>query len=168
MKKFLLILWLISLSNCYAQHFYNKITDTNFINGGYLKYDLNSYKYEFFKKAHIINVMEELDPSGNTKDIPCPYGEGYITHIITTTKYSPKNKTFVAEYKGFACSVGEYEYEGSKPISFDYNFKGIYYDNNTKLIPNFNMKYFEYLKTQINNPNEDYFNFIKNIHKFKE
>lgn len=42
--------------------------------------------------------------------------------LITTTKYSPKNKTFVAEYKGFACSVGEYEYEGSKPISFDYKY----------------------------------------------
>lgn len=108
--------------------------------------------------------MNELDPGGDIENIKCPYGKGYITHIIYSTKYSPKHKFFKVKYKGFLCSIGVYEYENSKPISFHYDYKGVYYDNNSSIIPNFNMDYFEYLKKDINNPNEyNYFGFIKNI-----
>ena len=148
----------------YAKEFPNKINDTHFINGGYLDYDLNSYKYNKKYDTYSIDVMEELDPGGDIENIKCPYGEGYITHVISSTKYSPKHKFFKAKYKGFMCSVGEYEYENSRPTEFHYNYKGVYYDNNSSIIPNFNMDYFKNLKTEINNPNEyNYFGFVRKI-----
>lgn len=118
----------------YAKEFPNKINDTHFINGGYLDYDLNSYKYNKKYDTYSIDVMEELDPGGDIENIKCPYGEGYITHVISSTKYSPKHKFFKAKYKGFMCSVGEYEYENSRPTEFHYNYKGVYYDNNPAII----------------------------------
>lgn len=169
MKKILLLILLGIFSlfiynSAIKKTFPNKINDTNFINGGYLDYDLNSFNYNKESDMYTIDVMEELDPGGDLKNIKCPYGKGYITHIISTTKYSPKNKFFEAQYKGFLCSIGEYEYENSKPISFQYNYQGVYYDNNTSIIPDFNMEYFDNLKKEINNPNEyNYFGFIKNI-----
>ncbi len=70
--------------------------------------------------------MEELDLGGDLENIKCPYGEGYITHVISSTKYSPKYKVFKAKYKGFMCAVGEYEYKNDKPISFSYKYKEVY------------------------------------------
>ena len=169
MKKiFLLLLLNIVFLSAYClaceKYFPNKINNTKFVNGGYLDYDLNSYYYNRKSNTYSIDVMEELDPGGDLENIKCPYGEGYITHIISSTKYSPKHKFFEAQYKGFLCAVGEYKYENSRPISFQYNYKGVYYDNNPSIIPNFNMDYFENLRKEISNPNKDnYFGFIKNI-----
>ena len=113
---------------------------------------------------HTIDIMEELDPGGDVENIKCPYGEGFITHTIYSTKYSSKHKIFNVKYKGFMCSEGEYQYENSNPISFDYNYKGVYYDSNPSIIPNFNMEYFRNLKKETMNPNEyNYFGVIKNI-----
>lgn len=169
MKKIFLLIISIIISfftYCFAfeKQFSNKINDTYFVNGGYLDYDLKSYNYNKKYDTYSIDVMEELDPGGDLENIKCPYGEGYITHIISSTKYSPKHKFFKVKYKGFLCSIGEYEYENSTPTSFNYKYKGVYYDNNPTIIPNFNMDYFEDLKKEINNPNEyNYFGFIKNI-----
>lgn len=173
MKKIFLSLILIIISLlpcCFAckNQFPNKINDTHFMNGGYLDYDLNSYKYNPKEDMYSIDVMEELDPGGDLGNIKCPYGEGYITHVIYLTKYSPKYKFFKAKYKGFMCSIGEYKYENAKPISFHYNYKGVYYDNNSSIITNFNMDYFDNLKKEINSPNEyNYFGFIKNVKEVK-
>lgn len=168
MKKILLLMLSIVFlyAYCFAseKYFPNKITNTQFVNGGYLDYDLNSYKYNEKYDTYYIDVMEELDPGGDIENIKCPYGEGYITHTISSTKYSPKHKLFEAKYKGFMCSIGVYKYKNSIPMSFHYNYKGVYYDDNPCMIPNFNMDYFENLKNEMNNPNEyNYFGFIKNI-----
>lgn len=171
MKKIFLSLSLSILSLttcCFAsqKQFPNKINDTHFINGGYLNYDLKSYNYNKKSDIYSIDVMEELDPGGDSENIKCPYGEGYITHIILSTKYSPRHNFFKAQYKGFLCSFGEYEYKNSMPASFHYDYKGVYYYNNSSIIPDFNMEYFENLKNEINNPNEyNYFGFIKKIKK---
>lgn len=169
MKKiFLLLVLNIMFLSAYClaneKYFQNKINNTQFVNGGYLNYDLNSYNYNRKSSTYSIDVMEEIDPSGDLENIKCPYGEGYVTHAIFSTKYSQKNKFFKAQYKGFLCSIGEYQYENSIPISFQYNYKGVYYDNDPTIIPNFNMDYFENLKNEINKPNKyNYFGFIKNI-----
>ena len=169
MKKILLFLSFIIIfssicSLAYGKQFPNKIDDTHFVNNGYLNYDLKSYYYNKKSDIYSIDVMEELEPGGDLKDIKCPYGEGYITHTISATKYSPTHNFFKAKPKGFMCSNKEYEYENSMPISFHYQYKGVYYDNNTSIIPDFNMNYFVNLKQEINNPNEyNYFGFIKNI-----
>lgn len=169
MKKMFLLLVLnivFSSAYCFAceKYFPNKINNTQFVNGGYLDYDLNSYNYNRKSNTYSIDVMEEIDPGGDLENIKCPYGEGYVTHAIFSTKYSQKDKFFKAQYKGFLCSIGEYQYENSIPMSFQYNYKGVYYDNNPTRIPNFNMDYFENLTKEINNPNKyNYFGFIKNI-----
>lgn len=168
MKKLFLFCFIVFLllSYCCAceKQFQNKINDTNFINRGYLYYDLNSYNYNKKYDFYSINVMEELDPGGDLENIKCPYGEGYITHIISSTKYFQKYKIFKAKYKGFMCSVGEYKYKNNKPISFSYKYKGVYYDNNSSIIPNFNMNYLDNLKNEINDPNKyNYFEIIKTI-----
>lgn len=168
MKKIFLIfsVILLQINVIYACNvkYKNKLINTNFVNKGHLYYDLQSYNYNYKNDTYTINVMEELDPGGDLENIKCPYGEGFITHTIYSTKYSPKHKIFNAKYKGFMCSVGEYQYENSKPISFNYNYKGVYYDSNPSIIPNFNIEYFYSLKKEINNPNEyNYFGIIKNI-----
>lgn len=169
MKKFFLLVILIIFSLfiyflTQRKIFPNKINDTHFINGGYLSYDLNSYNYDKESDIYTIDVMEEFDPGGDLEAIKCPYGKGYITHVIFSTKYSPTHKLFKAQYKGFLCSIGKYEYKNSIPTSFQYNYKGVYYDNNQSIIPDFNMNYFDNLKQEINNPNEyNYFGFIKTI-----
>jgi len=170
MKKILLsvliIIMLCISSFAVENQFQNKINNTHFINIGYLNYDLNSYKYDKEHDVYSADVMEELDPGGDLENIKCPYGDGYITHIIFSTKYSPQNKFFKVKYKGFMCSVGEYEYRNFKPVSFHYNYKGVYYNDNTSLIPGFNMDYFEHLKKEIDAPNNyNYFGIIKNIKK---
>lgn len=142
----------------------NNIQNTNFINKGYLYYDLKSYNYNVKNDTYTIDVMEELDPGGDLENIKCPYGEGFLTHLIYSTKYSPEHKIFNAKYKGFMCSVGEYQYKNSKPISFNYIYKGVYYDSNPSIIPNFNMEYFNNLKKEIDEPNKyNYFGVIKDI-----
>ena len=168
MKKLFLIFCIILLqfNTVYACsiRYKNNLRNTNFINKGYLNYDLQSYKYYSKKDTYIIDVMEELDPGGDLENINCPYGEGFITHLIYSTKYSPKHTLFEAKYKGFMCAIGEYEYKNSEPISFNYKYKGVYYDNNSSVIPNFNMDYFKELKKEINNPNDyNYFGVIKTI-----
>ena len=151
----------------YKKQFQNKINDTNFINRGYLDYDLSSYNYDEKFDVYSIDVMEELDPAGDLENINCPYGEGFITHLISSTKYLPKHNFFEAKYKGFMCSVGEYEYKNGKPILFHYRYKGVYYDNNPSIIPNFNMDYLNNLKNEINNPNKyNYFGIIKTIKNY--
>ena len=166
------ILFLLCLSNCtvrtYGKQFSNMINNTIFIRNGYLYYDINSYNYNSKKNLYTIDVMEELDPGGDMEDIKCPYGDGYITHLIYSTKYSPKKKIFKVKYKGFMCSIGEYEYENNEPISFSNVYKGVFYDNNTSRIPNFEMEYFDYLKTEINTPHEyNYFGFVPKIKNIK-
>jgi len=169
MKKIFLLIILSTFSLfiyyfAIKKPFPNKINNTHFINGGYLSYDLNSYNYNKELDLYTIDVMEELDPGGDLVKIKCPYGKGFITHVISSTKYSPKDKFFKAQYKGFLCSIGKYEFEDSTPKSFQYHYKGVYYDNNSSIIPNFNMDYFENLEQEINNPNEyNYFGFIKTI-----
>lgn len=166
MKKFILILCVLFLSTCITiandKHYINEINKTNFINKGYLSYDLNSYIQKY--NLYIIDVMLELDPGGDIENIKCPYGDGYITHAIYATKYSPKYKFFKVKYKGFMCSIGNYEYKNGEPRTFNYIYKGVYYDNKPLLIPNSNIDYFKYLKNEINNPNEyNYFGIIKTI-----
>ena len=168
MKKIVLICYLLlmQINPAYScNHKYkNNLKNTNFINKGHLYYDLKSYNYNSKKDIYTLNVMEELDPGGDIENVKCPYGEGFITHIIYSTKYSPIHQIYKVKYKGFMCSVGEYQYENSKPISFDYNYKGVYYDSNPSIIPNFSIEYFNNLKNEINNPNEyNYFGVIKNI-----
>ncbi len=168
MKKIFLIILVIFLqiNVVYACNikYRNNLKNTNFINKGYLHYDLKSYNYNVKNDTYTINVMEELDPGGDLENIKCPYGEGFLTHLIYSTKYSPKQKFFNAKYKGFMCAIGEYQYRNNKPISFYYRYKGIYYDSNPSIIPNFNMEYFNNLKKEINKPNEyNYFGIIKNI-----
>ena len=142
----------------------NVIDNTNFVNKGHLYYDLKSFNYNPKKDLYSIDVMEELDPGGDLENIKCPYGEGYITHLIYSTKYSQTHKTFKTKYKGFMCSIGEYEYKNSKPITFNYRFKGVYYNNNLSIIPNTKSSYFDFLKKEINNPNEyNYFGIVKKL-----
>ena len=43
----------------------NNLKNTNFINKGYLHYDLKSYNYNVKNDTYTINVMEELDPGGD-------------------------------------------------------------------------------------------------------
>ena len=83
-----------------------------------MDYDLNSYKYSKKYDTYSIDVMEELDPGGDIENIKCPYGEGYITHIISSTKYSPSISFLRPNIKVFMCSVGEYQYENSTPTEF--------------------------------------------------
>jgi len=172
MKKIFLILFVITLCSnmalAFSERFKNNINQTNFINNDYLSYDINSFKYNQKNDTYFIDVMEKLDPGGDMEDIKCPYGDGYITHLIYSTKYSPKKKFFKVKYKGFMCSIGEYEYENNKPISFSYIYKGVFYDSNTSRIPHFGMEYFDYLKTEINTPHEyNYFGFIPKIKNIK-
>ena len=172
MKKIFLILFVIVLCSnmalAFSERFKNNINHTNFINNGHLSYDINSFKYNHKKDTYFIDVMEELDPGGDIENIKCPYGDGYITHLIYSTKYSPKKKNFKVKYKGFMCSTGEYKYENNKPISFSYIHKGVFYDSNTSRIPHFGTEYFDYLKTEINSPNEyNYFGFVPKIKNIK-
>ena len=172
MKKLILILFVIIFSSntvfAFDKKIQNNINQTNFINNDYLSYDTNSFKYNQKNDTYFIDVMEELDPGGDMENIKCPYGEGYITHIIYSTRYSPKRKYFKVKYKGFMCSIWEYEYENNKPISFSYIYKGVFYDNNTSRIPHFDMEYFDYLKTEINTPHEyNYFGFVPKIKNIK-
>ena len=67
-----------------------------------------------------------MDSGGDAENIKCPYGEGYITHLIFSTIYSPSKKFFKIKYKGFMCFVGIYNYENLEPVSFYYQYKGIY------------------------------------------
>ncbi|MEE3349905.1 MAG: hypothetical protein VZR09_07685 [Candidatus Gastranaerophilaceae bacterium] len=171
MKK-ILILFTVLFSICLSglaidKKNENHLSNTNFVGKGYLSYDLNSFKYNHNKDMYFVDVMEEMDPGGDIENIICPYGEGYITHLIYSTKYSPTKKIFKVNYKGFMCSTGEYEYKNSVPMYFEYKPKGIYYDTNHSIIPNFNMDYFNYLKKEINDPNEyNYFGVIKNLKKY--
>lgn len=167
MKKLVVILFIFNLfSSSFASEkiFSNQLEKTQFLKNGYLSYDMKSYKYNKIFKKYSIDVMEELDPGGDIENIKCPYGKGFITHLIFSTKYIPQQEIFDAKYKGFMCSIGEYEYENFKPVSFAYIPQGVFYDSNTSLIPNFDMHYFEYLKNEINNPTPyNYFGFIKKI-----
>ena len=168
MKKIFLVFSIILLQfnviYAYNIKYKNNLKNTNFIGQGYFYYDLQSYNYDSKNDMYIIDVMEELDPGGDIENIKCPYGSGFITHLIYSTKYSPKNTFFNAKYKGFMCSDGKYEYNNSEPVSFNYIYKGVYYNNNPSVIPDFNMDYFIELKKEINNPNEyNYFGVIKNI-----
>lgn len=159
-KKF----YIKTIKHTYNVRYKNNIQNTNFINKGYLYYDLKSYNYNVKNDTYTIDVMEELDPGGDLENIKCPYGEGFLTHLIYSTKYSPKHKFFNAKYKGFMCTVGEYQYKNGKPTSFYYSYKGVYYDSEPSIIPNFNMEYFNNLKKEIDEPNEyNYFGVIKNI-----
>ena len=168
MKKIFLFILVILLQinviyACNIKH-KNNLKNTNFINKGYLYYDLKSYHYNVKNDTYKIDVMEELDPGGDLENIKCPYGEGFLTHLIYSTKYSPKHKIFNIKYKGFMCAVGEYQYSNDKPTSFYYSYKGVYYDSNPSIIPDFNIEYFDNLKKEINKPNEyNYFGIVKNI-----
>ena len=170
MKKVLLFIFIFFIvansSFAFNKKLQNNLSKTDFINKGYLSYDLKSFKYNPTNDTYIIDVMEELDPGGDMENIKCPYEEGYITHIIFSTKYSPKKKYFKFKYKGFICATGEYKYENSKPIVFYYNYTGIFYNNNPHIIPSLDLGYLNNLKKEINNPDEyNYFGIIQNIKK---
>ena len=166
MKRVLLFVFIFLANSTLAcnKNFQNNLNKTNFINKGYLSYDLNSYKYNSKKNLYIVDVMEELDPGGDMGNINCPYENGYITHLIYSTKYIPKKKYFKVKYKGFMCATGEYKYENSKPVELYYNYTGVFYDNNPHINLHIDMAYFNNLKKEINSPDEyKYFGVIQNI-----
>jgi len=122
-----------------------EIKNTNIIIGSRLGYDLNSYKYDPHKDRFYIDVIEKTEDN-NTQKVKCPYSNGNITHLIFGVKYAPQKDYFMAEYKGFACNLGEY------------GIQRIYYDNNKNLIPNYTTKYIETIKEEMYNPDKnDYF-----------
>ena len=63
MKKkifiFCCFIYLFLSSNCFAndKKIINNLENTNFVSGGYLKFDLNTYKYNSLKDVYKIDVM---------------------------------------------------------------------------------------------------------------
>ena len=110
MKKIFLVFCIILLQfnviYTYSIKYKNNLKNTNFIGRGYFYYDLKSYNYDLNNDMYIIDVMEELDPGGDMKNIKCPHGSGFITHLIYSTQYSPKHTFFNAKYEGFIHGAG--------------------------------------------------------------
>lgn len=169
MKKFVLLIVLIFFCMpVMAEYKYlrNNLKNTKFIFLDYLGYDLNSFNYDSENDLYSVDVINELDPGGDLENINCKYSKGYITHLIHSTKYSPRKDFFKVEYKGYVCSVVKYRYKNFRPISAEFKYKGVFYDNDTSIIPNYNMEYFDYLKKEITNPSEyNYFGSVQKIRK---
>ena len=172
MKKLLVILIILLNISFIAKADEIDINNHKFVSiEGYLYIDLSTYKYNKFLDKYSMNVIETIDPGGDMENIKCPYGNGFVSHLVYSFDYWHKKKYYNTKYKGFVCAEDVVEYENDTPIYHSYKYIDIFYDNNTKLVQPINTKseYLSDMTNMINGPYNEYnfFTFIQNLKTLK-
>ena len=172
MKKIFIILLLILNINSFVIADEINIDNHKFISiDGYLYMDLSNYKYNKFLDKYSMDLIETIDPGGDMEHIKCPYGDGFISHLVYSFDYWHKKKYYNTKYKGFVCAEDIVEYENDTPSYHSYKYIDIFYDNNTKLVQPINTKseFLSDLTNMINGPYNEYnfFTFIRNLKTLK-
>ena len=132
MKKLFIITSFLTLFFCFLSVDAQEPENINVKNKHYYPsfsdcfYDINTFKYDKFKKIFSVDVYYRLNVWHDTDAyIKSPYDENYLLFLIFNTRYISKTNNLEIKYKGFLTAKLDSNYENIK-VYFDYNSKHIY------------------------------------------